>query len=87
MRPEKIRIATAPIEAECQLRGTLDEIVYQGTFTAYLVTTQATHDQVVVHWQNVDDCRDVAAVGDEVWLSWNKDHSYLIDSDPGRDTT
>ncbi len=87
VRPEKIRIGTAPIEAECQLRGTLDEIVYQGTFTAYLVTTQATHDQVVVHWQNVDDSRDVAAVGDEVWLSWNKDHSYLIDPDPGREAS
>ena len=87
VRPEKIRIGTAPIEAECQLRGTLDEIVYQGTFTGYLVTTQATHDQVVVHWQNVDDSRDVAAVGDEVWLSWSKDHSYLIDSDPGRETS
>jgi len=88
VRPEKIRIGTAPIDgAQCQLRGTLEEIVYQGTFTGYLVTTQATHDKVVVHWQNVDDSRDVAAVGDEVWLSWNKDHSYLIDSDPGRETS
>jgi spermidine/putrescine transport system ATP-binding protein len=88
VRPEKIRIGTAPIDAaECQLRGTLEEIVYQGTFTGYLVTTQATHDKVVVHWQNVDDSGDVAAVGDEVWLSWNKDHSYLIDSDPGRETS
>ena len=88
VRPEKIRIGTAPIDgAQCQLRGTLEEIVYQGTFTGYLVTTQATHDKVVVHWQNVDDSRDVAAVGDEVWLSWNKDHSYLIDSDPGREAS
>jgi spermidine/putrescine transport system ATP-binding protein len=88
VRPEKIRIGTAPIDdAQCQLRGTLEEIVYQGTFTGYLVTTQATHDKVVVHWQNADDSRDVAAVGDEVWLSWNKDHSYLIDSDPGRETS
>ncbi len=87
VRPEKIRIGTAPIDAECQLRCTLDEIVYQGTFTGYLVTTQATHEQVVVHWQNVDDSRDVAAVGDDVWLSWNKDHSYLIDSTSGKETS
>lgn len=88
VRPEKIRIGTAPIDdAQCQLRGTLEEIVYQGTFTGYLVTTEATHDKVVVHWQNVDDSRDVAGVGDEVWLSWNKDHSYLIDSDPGREAS
>ncbi len=87
VRPEKIRIGTAPIEAECQLRGRLDDIVYQGTFTGYLVTIEATHDQVAVHWQNVDDSRDVAAVGDDVWLSWNKDHSYLIDSAPGKETS
>ena len=40
VRPEKMRIGTAPIDAECQLRGRLDEIVYQGTFTGYLVTTR-----------------------------------------------
>jgi spermidine/putrescine transport system ATP-binding protein len=87
VRPEKIRIGTAPIDAECQLRCTLDEIVYQGTFTGYLVTTQATHEQVVVHWQNVDDSRDVAAVGEDVWLTWNKDHSYLIDSTSRKETS
>ena len=69
VRPEKIRIGVAAVDGECQLRGRLDEIVYQGTFTGYLVTTEATHDQVVVHWQNVDDSRDVAAVGDDVWIS------------------
>ncbi|MEP6816363.1 MAG: ABC transporter ATP-binding protein [Marmoricola sp.] len=85
VRPEKIHIGTQPHGADCLLRGRLDEIVYQGTFTAYAVTTNATHDQVVVHWQNAADSRDVAAVGDEVWLSWNKDHSYLIDSPLGKD--
>jgi spermidine/putrescine transport system ATP-binding protein len=80
VRPEKIRIGTeAPTDADCRLRGRLDEIVYQGTFTAYAVTTVATHDHVVVHWQNAAGSRDVASVGDEVWLSWAKDHSYLID--------
>ena len=83
VRPEKIRIGTeAPTDADCRLRGRLDEVVYQGTFTAYAVTTESTHDHVVVHWQNVTGSGDVAAVGDEVWLSWAKDHSYLIDPTP-----
>lgn len=80
VRPEKIRIATEPSDQDCRLRGRLDEIVYQGTFTAYVVTTQSTHEQIIVHWQNAEDSRDVAGVGDEVWLSWNKTHSYLITS-------
>ena len=84
VRPEKIRIGTEPTDADCVLRGRLDEIVYQGTFTGYSVTTDATHDQVVVHWQNSADSRDVAAVGEEVWLSWSKDHAYLIDSTSGK---
>ena len=86
VRPEKIHIDTRQPDADCRLRGRLDEIVYQGTFTAYAVTTQATHDQVVVHWQNAEDSRDVAAVGDEVWLSWSKNHSYLIDAS-GKDSS
>jgi spermidine/putrescine transport system ATP-binding protein len=82
VRPEKIRIDIEPHDGDCRLRGRLDEIVYQGTFTAYTVTIDATHAQVAVHWQNADDSRDVAAIGDEVWLSWSKNHSYLIDASP-----
>jgi spermidine/putrescine transport system ATP-binding protein len=82
VRPEKIRIGTDRPDADCRLRGRLDEIVYQGTFTGYSVTVASTRDQVVVHWQNAADSRDVAAVGDEVWLSWAKDHSYVIDAAP-----
>ncbi len=85
VRPEKIRIGTQPTSADCQLQGTLEDIVYQGTFTGYTVTTRATQDRVVVHWQNAADSRDVAAVGDEVWLSWSKDHSYLIEPTSGKD--
>ena len=70
---------------DCRVRGRVDEVVYQGTFTAYAVTTEATHDQVVVHWQNAASSEDIAAVGDEVWLSWAKDHSYLIDPSPRKD--
>jgi spermidine/putrescine transport system ATP-binding protein len=81
VRPEKVRIALEePTSAECRLRGKLEEVVYQGTFTAYAVRTSASPDPVLVHWQNASDSRDLAAEGDEVWLSWTKDHSYLIEA-------
>jgi spermidine/putrescine transport system ATP-binding protein len=85
VRPEKIRIGTEITDADCRLRGRLQEIIYQGTFTQYVVTTTGSHEQVLVHWQNSADSRDLAAVGDEVWLSWAKDHSYLIDAPTGKD--
>ena len=80
VRPEKIRIGTEPVAADCRLCGRLDEVVYQGTFTGYTVTVPGTGDQVVVNWQNSASSSDVAAVGDDVWLSWSKDHSYLTDT-------
>ncbi len=80
VRPEKIRIGLAePTDAQCRLRGKLEEVVYQGTFTAYAVRTSASPDPVLVHWQNSADSRDLAAEGDEVWLSWPQDHCYLIE--------
>ena len=85
VRPEKMRIETDMPEADCRVRGRLDEIVYQGTFTAYTVILEGTGDHVVVHWQNTASSDDVARVGDEVWLSWAKEHSYLIDADPRKD--
>jgi hypothetical protein len=35
-----------------------------------------------VHRQNAADSRDIAAVGDTVWLSWARQHSYLIHERP-----
>jgi spermidine/putrescine transport system ATP-binding protein len=78
VRPEKIRLATRHDDADCRVAGRVDDVVYQGTFTGYTVTI-STGEQVLVHHQNTDDSGDIATVGDRVWLSWSKDHSYLID--------
>ncbi|MCW2782661.1 MAG: spermidine/putrescine transporter ATPase subunit [Marmoricola sp.] len=82
VRPEKVGLATAPPGADCQLSGRVEEVVYQGTFTAYTVQT-APGEHIVCHWQNATDSSDVAAVGDTVWVSWAKEHSYLLE-DPGK---
>ncbi|HET9500386.1 MAG TPA: ABC transporter ATP-binding protein [Marmoricola sp.] len=84
VRPEKITLAhdqrDVP-ETACRVRGTVEEVVYQGTFTAYTMRTTRGH-HMVVHRQNSEDSRDVATVGDTVWLSWARDHSYLIHENP-----
>ncbi len=91
VRPEKIRLGTSHDDADCRVSGTVNEVVYQGTFTSYNVTI-STGDQVLVHHQNAADSGDVAAVGDHVWLTWPKLYSYLIEepaagSEPPRSTS
>ncbi|MDQ6688396.1 MAG: ABC transporter ATP-binding protein [Actinomycetota bacterium] len=77
VRPEKVAIGAEQPSADCLLRGTIKEVVYQGTFTSYAVDT-STGTTMVCHRQNVTDSRDIATTGDRVWLSWAKRHSYLI---------
>ncbi|MGH3472086.1 MAG: ABC transporter ATP-binding protein [Nocardioidaceae bacterium] len=78
VRPEKITLGHLPGDQDCVVRGKVDEVVYQGTFTSYNVTI-GTGDQVLVHRQNAAASDDIAEPGDQVWLGWAKDHSYLLD--------
>jgi spermidine/putrescine transport system ATP-binding protein len=84
VRPEKIRLASTHGDADCRVAGKVMDVVYQGTSTSYTVAI-TTGDLVVVHHQNAADSGDIAAPGDQVWLSWAKDHSYLIE-EPGTGT-
>jgi spermidine/putrescine transport system ATP-binding protein len=78
VRPEKIALSTArPADADCALRGTVSEVVYLGTSTNFAVATSTGADMVVFQ-QNSASADHVAARGDNVWLSWESDHSYLI---------
>ncbi len=78
VRPEKITLDRSPTDRDCLVAGTVEEVVYQGTFTSYEVRT-STGDRVLVHRQNVAASDDIASTGDRVWLSWRKEHSYLLD--------
>jgi len=78
VRPEKIEISTTqPAGRGCVLRGQVTEVVYLGTSTNFSVTT-TTGAEIVVFQQNSAAAGDVAARGDNVWLSWQPEHSYLI---------
>ncbi|WP_067461582.1 ABC transporter ATP-binding protein [Actinomadura macra] len=78
VRPEKIGIGRGrPVDGLCGVRGTVTEVVYRGTSTSYNVTTSAGAD-VVVFSQNTTSADDIAARGDDVWLSWDPRHSYAL---------
>ena len=78
VRPEKIEISAGrPASSGCVLRGAVTEVVYLGTSTNFSVTTTTGAD-IVVFQQNSAAAGDVAARGDNVWLSWQPEHSYPI---------
>jgi len=61
----------------CHGCGRVTEVVYLGTSTNYNVTTSTGAD-VVVFTQNASSADDIAVRGDDVWLSWQPQHSYAI---------
>jgi spermidine/putrescine transport system ATP-binding protein len=81
VRPEKIELtAGRPAGSDCcALRGTVTEVVYLGTSTNFSVSTTTGADMVVFQ-QNSASAGDIASRGDQIWLSWQPHHSYLIGS-------
>ncbi len=78
VRPEKIELAAGPGTAGgCALRGTVTEVVYLGTSTSFSVRTTTGAD-VVVFQQNSASAATPVSRGDEVWLTWDPQHSYPI---------
>jgi spermidine/putrescine transport system ATP-binding protein len=78
VRPEKIDLKLDAADcAGCRLRGTVTEVAYLGTSTNYNVLT-STGAEVSVFVQNSSSSDDVAARGQEVWLCWEPQHSYVI---------
>jgi spermidine/putrescine transport system ATP-binding protein len=78
VRPEKIELAAGPPPAGgCALRGTVTEVVYLGTSTSFSVRTTTGAD-VVVFQQNSASAATPVSRGDEVWLTWDPQHSYPI---------
>ena len=78
VRPEKIDLRLDAADcAACRLRGTVTEVAYLGTSTSYNVMT-STGAEVTVFVQNSNNSDDVATRGQDVWLSWEPRHSYVI---------
>ncbi|MGH3067968.1 MAG: ABC transporter ATP-binding protein [Streptosporangiaceae bacterium] len=78
VRPEKIELKTEPgVASGCALRGTVTEVVYLGTSTSFSVHTTTGAD-VVVFEQNSASASSSVRRGDDIWLTWDPQHSYPI---------
>ena len=77
VRPEKITLAASPGAAGCALRGTVTDVVYLGTSTSFTVAASTGADMVVFQ-QNSAAAGPVLSRGEQVWLSWEPGHSFLI---------
>src|ERR1700682_2420624 len=83
VRPEKIRMLTDAEIAEPGMRvepGTVEEVVYVGMSTRYLVRLDRGEQLVAVR-QNMDAAGDAQRFqGRPVRLAWTADHTYVLDS-------
>jgi spermidine/putrescine transport system ATP-binding protein len=78
VRPEKIDLAAGPgAPGSCAVRGKVTEVVYLGTSTSFSVHTTTGAD-VVVFEQNSSSASSTVSRGDDVWLTWDPQHSYPI---------
>jgi spermidine/putrescine transport system ATP-binding protein len=78
VRPEKIELAAGPgAPGSCALRGSVTDLVYLGTSTSFSVHTTTGAD-VVVFKQNSASASSTISRGDDVWLTWDPQHSYPI---------
>jgi ABC-type Fe3+/spermidine/putrescine transport system ATPase subunit len=78
VRPEKIDLAAGqPAPGSCGLRGKVTEVVYLGTSTSFSIHTTTGAD-VVVFEQNSSSASSTVSRGDDVWLTWDPQHSYPI---------
>ena len=88
VRPEKFRVSTEPPAPDDRLnrvRGRVEEVVYLGSQTKYLIraheyrlaiTQQHSRfllDQKLIRWE------------DDVWISWHADDGYMLDRYSAKD--
>ena len=82
VRPEKIHLGsidTQPGADMIVLDGSVRDVVYLGLFTRYLVEIETGDDLVVVEQNLKTTSMDVlSAKGQQVRLSWHKDHINLV---------
>ena len=86
VRPEKLLLA--PLDASvptgfCALAGRVEDVVYQGVSTQYVVRTRdgAT---LVAFRQNSETVLHTGSAGDDVRLLWNAEHNVILTEAPRR---
>ncbi len=72
VRPEKIMPYGTMPGLDCQIRGTVVELIFLGTSTTYVVRTGLA-EEILVFRQN--DASKLLERGEDVWLSWAPEHA------------
>ena len=81
VRPEKVRLHTLrPDAAGSDVRATVTDVSFTGVATQYLVTVPSGGTWSVYE-QNLDVEPQATRPGDEVWLSWNPAHAFVVAAD------
>ncbi|WP_068262912.1 ABC transporter ATP-binding protein [Janibacter limosus] len=81
VRPEKVRIhRDRPGGAGNDVRATVTDVSFTGVATQYLVTVPSG-GQWSVYEQNLDVEPQSIRPGDEVWLSWDPAHAFVVASE------
>ena len=81
VRPEKVRLhPLRPESAGSDVRATVTDVSFTGVATQYLVTVPSG-GQWSVYEQNLDVEPQSTRPGDEVWLSWNPAHAFVVAAD------
>lgn len=81
VRPEKVRIHEArPEGTGDDLRASVVDVSFTGVATQYIVTV-ASGRRWVVYEQNLDVDPQSVRPGDDVWLSWNPAHAFVVEVD------
>jgi putative spermidine/putrescine transport system ATP-binding protein len=87
VRPEKIRMLVEGEEAAPGMRvepGTVEEVVYVGMSTRYVVRLDRGEQLVAVR-QNMDAASDAHGLqGRSVRLAWTDDHTFVLDRKRGK---
>jgi putative spermidine/putrescine transport system ATP-binding protein len=83
VRPEKIRMLTEGEQPEPGMRveaGTVEEVIYVGMSTRYVVRLDQGEHLVAVR-QNIDATGDAQRFqGRSVRLAWTADHTYVLET-------
>jgi spermidine/putrescine transport system ATP-binding protein len=84
VRPEKLTLAavnTAAPPGFCALTGRVEDVVYQGVSTQYVVRTREGATLVAFR-QNSQTVTDAGSPGDDVQLMWNAEHNVILNDSP-----
>ena len=79
LRPEKLTIHPVGKTSQESIPGRVEEMVYIGTDTRFLVRV-SDQNTVVIRMQNLGEGMTVFDVGDEVAITWDADSARLLTS-------